>query len=74
MSARFYVIPVAANGSLPDDLRICATKAQALEAALENADRHAGLVVAEESAPYEELELIRVVGRVDRHVLDTLVA
>jgi hypothetical protein len=73
MASRFYVIPVAADGFLPEEPQICDSKAEALEAAMRIVDRHAGLVIAEEPAPYEELELIRVVGRVDAEVLEGLV-
>ena len=73
MASRFYVIPVAADGFLPEEPWICDSKGEALEAAMRIVDRHAGLVIAEERGPYEELELIRVVGRVDADVLDSLV-
>jgi hypothetical protein len=42
-------------------------------AATQRRDRHAGLVIAEEPAPFEELELIRVIGRVRSDVLASLV-
>jgi hypothetical protein len=74
MSSRFFVIPVSRDGSLPNDLKICETKGAALEAAMKGLDRHAGLVIAEERKPYEELELVRIVGHVDAQVLTSLVA
>ncbi len=74
MGSRYYVIPVAADGGLPEEPRICASKGQALEAAMKIVNRFMGLVIAEERRPYEELELIRVVGYVDEDVLDGLVA
>lgn len=73
MGSRFYVIPVAEDGFLPEVPEICDSKGAAFEAAMRMVDRHAGLVIAEEREPYEELELIRVVGRVDAEVLDALV-
>jgi hypothetical protein len=74
MPSRFFVIPVAYDGRLPNDLKICETRVGAFEAAMKAADRHAGLVIAEEREPYKELELVRIVGHVDAHVLDSLVA
>ncbi len=72
--SRFFVIPVAQDGTLPDDLKICETRIGAFEAAMRAVDRHAGLVIAEEREPYYELELVRVVGNVSAEVLDGLVA
>jgi hypothetical protein len=74
MPSRFFVIPVASDGSLPHDLKICETEGGALDAAIQAAGRHAGLVIAEEREPDSELELIRVIGRVSSDVLDRLVA
>jgi hypothetical protein len=73
MASRFYVIPVAADGFLPEEPQILDSKSEALEAAMRIVDRHAGLVIAEEPGPYQELELIRIVGHVDADVLDGLV-
>ncbi len=73
MHSRFYVIPVAADGGLAEELHICGSKGEALEAAMRMVDRFMGLVIAEERGPYEELELVRVVGYVDDDVLDGLV-
>jgi hypothetical protein len=73
MPSRFFVIPVSQDGSLPNDLMIFETRGGALEAAIKAADRHAGFVVAEEREPYEELELVRILGHVDANVLDSLV-
>jgi len=73
MASRFYVIPVAADGFLPEVPQICDSKSQALEAAMRIVDRHAGIVIAEEHGPYQELELVRVLGHVDAKVLDGLV-
>lgn len=73
MPSRFYVIPVAADGGLPEELHICGSKGEALEAAMRMVDRFTGLVIAEERGPYEELELVRIVGYVDDDVLDGLV-
>jgi hypothetical protein len=73
MASCFYVIPVAADGSLPNDLAICDTILEANLAALQRADRHAGLVIAEELKPDEDLELVRVIGRVGHDVLAGLV-
>lgn len=74
MASRFYVIPVAADGFLHEEPKICDSKSEALEVAIRIADRHAGLVIAEEPGPYQELELVRVVGHVDAEVLDSLVS
>jgi len=74
MASKFYVIPVAAGGFLPEEPQICDSKSEALEAAIRIAGRHAGLVIAEEPGPYQELELVRVVGHVDAEVLDRLVS
>jgi hypothetical protein len=73
MPSRFFVIPVSRDGSLPNDLKICETRGGALEAAMKAADRHAGLVIAEEREPYEELELVQILGHVEDNVLDRLV-
>lgn len=74
MASRFYVIPVAADGSLPNDLTICENMIEATLAAFQRAGRHAGLVIAEEIKPDEDLELVRVIGRVGNDVLAGLVA
>ncbi len=67
------MIPVGADSSLSDDLAICDSEIEAMLAATHRRDRHAGLVIAEEPAPFEELELIRVIGRVRSDVLASLV-
>jgi hypothetical protein len=73
MTKRFFVIPVAADGSLPNDLAICESEVSAILAAVQRRDRHAGIVIAVEPTPFEEQELVRVIGRVKADVLASLV-